>query len=790
MEDDDDAFLYGDEPAAPTSSKPDDVANSATAPEATSAGSHGKQASTDVAANNGNQGQGEDHDDEDEDEDEDSDSDVEFIIDANTEAQQQAQRSGFQRPGARPLPNQSTPQRPQSTLTSEYTPLSRSRLLANASPASTTAAGAASQPAGVSSLVPTPPGVSPAKLQTTLDGLGPEGGPPGVPSTAPRLNLSPGPEDRAYPKAEDAVEEEEAEAQDIFDIDLEALPEKPWRRYGADLTDYFNYGFNEETWSLWRGKKERMTDARKQAESTFFGGASNGNNGANDMMQQMMSIMPPPQAMQAMMGQMGQNTGAPPGPMGMPPMPPEQMMAMMASMSGMPAMPPMPPGMPPMMMSGMFGGQQPPNGPSNQQQQQQRFGNSPFPQGQGQGQGQQDGPNSSYPQSQGYDQTGDQQDMEHGWDAPTGPASQRDDSTPKVKEEDASTSLEPPTGPDDSSNMAMRLMSEADMSAFFGASGVDLSQVAAAGIPVATNDNNSQTPEPTCAANKKPTTGRAARQPSGPPPKTAPLGPSAVIKGTSIRGRAAAAAASTSSSRPRAVSPTLPPNVPSGPKNPGKRYNDRDTGTGAADSLDYGATGGGGADAADEWDSTPRETRESNGWDSPPRVEDKSRRRGRSRRESTQDHTSTNGRDNDEGGYSSRRDKGSCSRSSKRGGGGEDWDDETASQSSTSGRKRKSGSSREHHRDSHRSDRDREREKEREREARSQARSERRAGRDVDEPAIPTGPAAGVSSGGGGRGSRKRSAPEDRDREGDADGPPAAKTSSRSGKSGGSRKKR
>ena len=34
--------------------------------------------------------------------------------------------------------------------------------------------------------------------------------------------------------------------------------EKPWRKPGADITDYFNYGFNEETWIAYCIKKRRQ----------------------------------------------------------------------------------------------------------------------------------------------------------------------------------------------------------------------------------------------------------------------------------------------------------------------------------------------------------------------------------------------------------------------------------------------------------------------------------------------------------------------------------------------------
>ncbi|CAM6031341.1 unnamed protein product, partial [Sphagnum compactum] len=32
------------------------------------------------------------------------------------------------------------------------------------------------------------------------------------------------------------------------EFSIDSLDEKPWRKPGADITDYFNYGFNEDTW--------------------------------------------------------------------------------------------------------------------------------------------------------------------------------------------------------------------------------------------------------------------------------------------------------------------------------------------------------------------------------------------------------------------------------------------------------------------------------------------------------------------------------------------------------------
>lgn len=39
---------------------------------------------------------------------------------------------------------------------------------------------------------------------------------------------------------------------------IDSLEEKPWRKPGADITDYFNYGFNEETWRMYCERQKRM----------------------------------------------------------------------------------------------------------------------------------------------------------------------------------------------------------------------------------------------------------------------------------------------------------------------------------------------------------------------------------------------------------------------------------------------------------------------------------------------------------------------------------------------------
>ena len=46
--------------------------------------------------------------------------------------------------------------------------------------------------------------------------------------------------------------------QTAVEVDLDSLDEKPWKKPGADITDYFNYGFTEETWSAYSNRQRRM----------------------------------------------------------------------------------------------------------------------------------------------------------------------------------------------------------------------------------------------------------------------------------------------------------------------------------------------------------------------------------------------------------------------------------------------------------------------------------------------------------------------------------------------------
>ncbi|XP_063224955.1 pre-mRNA 3'-end-processing factor FIP1-like isoform X2 [Bacillus rossius redtenbacheri] len=42
------------------------------------------------------------------------------------------------------------------------------------------------------------------------------------------------------------------------EYNLDSVEDKPWRKPGADITDYFNYGFNEDTWRAYCERQKRL----------------------------------------------------------------------------------------------------------------------------------------------------------------------------------------------------------------------------------------------------------------------------------------------------------------------------------------------------------------------------------------------------------------------------------------------------------------------------------------------------------------------------------------------------
>ncbi|XP_046392961.1 pre-mRNA 3'-end-processing factor FIP1 isoform X2 [Ischnura elegans] len=61
------------------------------------------------------------------------------------------------------------------------------------------------------------------------------------------------------------------------DFNLDSLEDKPWRKPGADITDYFNYGFNEETWRAYCERQKRMRIHESGVGLGQIGGPGKGN---------------------------------------------------------------------------------------------------------------------------------------------------------------------------------------------------------------------------------------------------------------------------------------------------------------------------------------------------------------------------------------------------------------------------------------------------------------------------------------------------------------------------------
>ncbi|EJW03947.1 hypothetical protein EDEG_01756 [Edhazardia aedis USNM 41457] len=55
---------------------------------------------------------------------------------------------------------------------------------------------------------------------------------------------------------------------DIFDFDLNTIEEKPWLKPGADIEDYFNYGFDENSWKMYCTRQRVL---RKENGKPLFG---------------------------------------------------------------------------------------------------------------------------------------------------------------------------------------------------------------------------------------------------------------------------------------------------------------------------------------------------------------------------------------------------------------------------------------------------------------------------------------------------------------------------------------
>jgi hypothetical protein len=67
---------------------------------------------------------------------------------------------------------------------------------------------------------------------------------------------------------------------DVYDVDLDGFGDKPWKKAGADITDFFNFGFQESSWKEYADKQNLIRSGQQ------------GQMDMQQMMQQMMAGFP------------------------------------------------------------------------------------------------------------------------------------------------------------------------------------------------------------------------------------------------------------------------------------------------------------------------------------------------------------------------------------------------------------------------------------------------------------------------------------------------------------------
>jgi pre-mRNA 3'-end-processing factor FIP1 len=137
---------------------------------------------------------------------------------------------------------------PGPSLTTEYTPRERGGL---------TKPPAAQPPATgtpTSKPLPTPNITAPAAAAAV--------------SSTPDIKLEDGPDPSTYPPvtappshpAIDPTTTGMLEGRPVFEVDMAALAEKAWRRPGSDISDWFNYGFDEISWEAYCYRRRELGD--------------------------------------------------------------------------------------------------------------------------------------------------------------------------------------------------------------------------------------------------------------------------------------------------------------------------------------------------------------------------------------------------------------------------------------------------------------------------------------------------------------------------------------------------
>ncbi|KZT08777.1 Fip1-domain-containing protein [Laetiporus sulphureus 93-53] len=258
IDDDDDSFLYGDSQDVPEVTKPP-VPTSVPQPislEQARSASQGLVANLEAAVSvtvNGDtaqENQREDQNDEgegeeEEEEEEESEDDIEIIMEPTARSldfRNQTGRAPADRSTRAATPTRA-PAAPRPSLTTEYTPRERGGV---------TKLSSTPQPAGTM-----PPSALPATSGTTTNQRAAEGEQQGAEAGPDTSTLPPATAPPSHPTINPAIPGT-LDGRSILEVDLAALAEKPWRRPGSDLSDWFNYGFDEMSWEAYCYRRREL----------------------------------------------------------------------------------------------------------------------------------------------------------------------------------------------------------------------------------------------------------------------------------------------------------------------------------------------------------------------------------------------------------------------------------------------------------------------------------------------------------------------------------------------------
>ncbi|TFY56003.1 hypothetical protein EVJ58_g7899 [Rhodofomes roseus] len=240
---------------------------------------------------------------EEEEEEEESDDDIEIIMEQPSRS---LDLSALKSLIAAPAPS----------LTTEYTPRERGSLTKLATPQPSTQSPRPGQTGAAGSQ-------SSIEGHTQADGTGPD------PATLPPTTAPP-----SHPSINPAIPGT-LDGRSILEVDLTALAEKSWRRPGSDLSDWFNYGFDEISWEAYCYRRRELGEVASVLKNNVLNFAG--------MPEDQLTALPPEIRSMVIAGSTAMMNSGGGGPGGM--MPPGGMNMngnpMMGQMMNMPMMNPM-----------------------------------------------------------------------------------------------------------------------------------------------------------------------------------------------------------------------------------------------------------------------------------------------------------------------------------------------------------------------------------------------------------------------------------------------------------------